>query len=496
MKCPFCGYSESKVIDSRPADEGASIRRRRECLSCAKRFTTYETVESLPMVVVKKDGSRQSFDRSKVLGGMIRACEKRPVPLAELEKIAAEIEQDLQNSMEREIRTELIGEQVMNRLKKVDEVAYVRFASVYRQFKDIDSFMAELNKLLNEYANRPSLLYYAERLTKALGGAKIYLKREDLNHTGAHKINNVLGQVLLAKKMGKTRVIAETGAGQHGVATATAAALMGMECEVFMGKEDTERQALNVYKMRLLGAKVHAVETGTATLKDAVSETMREWTNRIADTHYVLGSTMGPHPFPTIVRDFQAVISQEIIDQCMQKEGRLPDCVLACVGGGSNAMGTFYHFIEHPEVQLIGCEAAGRGIDTFETAATINTGSLGVFHGMKSYFCQDEYGQIAPVYSISAGLDYPGIGPEHAWLHDTGRAQYVPVTDDEAVDAFEYLSRLEGIIPAIESAHAVAYACKIAPKMNKDQIMVVTLSGRGDKDCAAIARYRGEDINE
>ena len=271
---------------------------------------------------------------------------------------------------------------------------------------------------------------------------------------------------------------------------------MDMECEVFMGKEDTERQALNVYKMRLLGAKVHAVETGTATLKDAVSETMREWTNRIADTHYVLGSTMGPHPFPTIVRDFQAVISQEIIDQCMEKEGRLPDCVLACVGGGSNAMGTFYHFIEHPEVQLIGCEAAGRGIDTFETAATINTGSLGVFHGMKSYFCQDKYGQIAPVYSISAGLDYPGIGPEHAWLHDTGRAQYVPVTDDEAVDAFEYLSRMEGIIPAIESAHAVAYACKIAPKMSKDQIMVITLSGRGDKDCAAIARYRGEEINE
>ena len=374
--------------------------------------------------------------------------------------------------------------------------AVIELEEAYDRYKDDPEFKAELNKLLNEYANRPSLLYYAERLTKALGGAKIYLKREDLNHTGAHKINNVLGQVLLAKKMGKTRVIAETGAGQHGVATATAAALMDMECEVFMGKEDTERQALNVYKMRLLGAKVHAVETGTATLKDAVSETMREWTNRIADTHYVLGSTMGPHPFPTIVRDFQAVISQEIIDQCMQKEGRLPDCVLACVGGGSNAMGTFYHFIEHPEVQLIGCEAAGRGINTFETAATINTGSLGVFHGMKSYFCQDKYGQIAPVYSISAGLDYPGIGPEHAWLHDTGRAQYVPITDDEAVDAFEYLSRLEGIIPAIESAHAVAYACKIAPKMNKDQIMVVTLSGRGDKDCAAIARYRGEDINE
>ena len=374
--------------------------------------------------------------------------------------------------------------------------AVIELEEAYDHYKNDPDFKAELYTLLNEYANRPSLLYYAERLTKDLGGAKIYLKREDLNHTGAHKINNVLGQVLLAKKMGKTRVIAETGAGQHGVATATAAALMDMECEVFMGKEDTERQALNVYKMRLLGAKVHAVETGTATLKDAVSETMREWTNRIADTHYVLGSTMGPHPFPTIVRDFQAVISQEIKDQCLEKEGRLPDCVLACVGGGSNAMGTFYHFIEHPEVRLIGCEAAGRGIDTFETAATINTGSLGVFHGMKSYFCQDKYGQIAPVYSISAGLDYPGIGPEHAWLHDTGRAQYVPVTDDEAVDAFEYLSRLEGIIPAIESAHAVAYACKIAPKMSKDKIMVITLSGRGDKDCAAIARYRGEDINE
>ena len=374
--------------------------------------------------------------------------------------------------------------------------AVIELEEAYGHYKDDPDFKAELKTLLNEYANRPSLLYYAERLTKDLGGAKIYLKREDLNHTGAHKINNVLGQVLLAKKMGKTRVIAETGAGQHGVATATAAALMDMECEVFMGKEDTERQALNVYKMRLLGATVHAVESGTATLKDAVSETMREWTNRIADTHYVLGSTMGPHPFPTIVRDFQSVISAEIKEQCLAKEGRLPDAVLACVGGGSNAMGTFYNFIDDPEVQLIGCEAAGRGIDTFETAATINTGSLGIFHGMKSYFCQDEYGQIAPVYSISAGLDYPGVGPEHAWLHDTGRAQYVPVTDDEAVDAFEYLSRMEGIIPAIESAHAVAYACKLAPTMRPDQIIVITLSGRGDKDCAAIARYRGEDIHD
>ena len=333
-------------------------------------------------------------------------------------------------------------------------------------------------------------------MTEDLGGAKIYLKREDLNHTGAHKINNVLGQVLLAKKMGKTRVIAETGAGQHGVATATAAALMGMECEVFMGKEDTERQVLNVYKMRLLGAKVHAVTSGTATLKDAVSEAMREWTSRIADTHYVLGSVMGPHPFPTIVRDFQAVISKEIKEQMLEKEGRLPDVVLACVGGGSNAIGTFYNFIDDKDVRLIGCEAAGRGVNTAETAATIATGRLGIFHGMKSYFCQDEYGQIAPVYSISAGLDYPGVGPEHAHLYDIGRAEYVPVTDDEAVDAFEYLSRTEGIIPAIESAHAVAYAKKIAPTLGKDKIMVVTISGRGDKDCAAIARYRGEDIHE
>ena len=306
----------------------------------------------------------------------------------------------------------------------------------------------------------------------------------------------MLGQVLLAKKMGKTRVIAETGAGQHGVATATAAALMDMECEIFMGKEDTERQALNVYRMRLLGAQVHAVTSGTATLKDAVSETMREWTNRISDTHYVLGSVMGPHPFPTIVRNFQAVISKETKQQLMEKEGRLPDAVLACVGGGSNAIGSFYHFIEDPEVQLIGCEAAGRGVNTAETAATIATGRLGIFHGMKSYFCQDEYGQIAPVYSISTGLDYPGVGPEHAHLYDIGRVQYVPVTDDEAVEAFEYLSRTEGIIPAIESAHAVAYARKLAPTMDKEQIIVVTISGRGDKDCAAIARYRGEDLHE
>lgn len=374
--------------------------------------------------------------------------------------------------------------------------AVIELEKAYEFYKNDPDFNQELQDLLNNYAGRPSKLYYADRLTRELKGAKIYLKREDLNHTGSHKINNVLGQVLLAKKMGKTRVIAETGAGQHGVATATAAALMGLECEIYMGKHDTERQALNVYRMRLLGAKVHPVTSGTATLKDAVSETMREWTNRIEDTHYVLGSVMGPHPFPQIVRDFQAVISKEIKEQIMEKEGRLPDAVLACVGGGSNAIGAFYHFIEDKDVRLIGCEAAGRGVDTFETAATIATGREGIFHGMKSYFCQDEYGQIAPVYSISAGLDYPGIGPEHAYLHDIGRAEYVPVTDDEAVDAFEYLSRIEGIIPAIESAHAVAYAMKLAPTMTKDQLLVINISGRGDKDCAAIARYRGEDIHE
>jgi len=374
--------------------------------------------------------------------------------------------------------------------------AVVELEENYNRYKNDPEFNAELTALLNNYAGRPSRLYFAKHMTEDLGGAKIYLKREDLNHTGAHKINNVLGQALLAKKMGKTRLIAETGAGQHGVATATAAALMGMECEIFMGKEDTDRQALNVYRMRLLGAKVNAVTDGTATLKDAVSACMREWTNRVEDTHYVLGSVMGPHPFPVIVRDFQAIISKEIKEQILEVEHRLPDVVLACVGGGSNAIGTFYHFIEDKDVKLIGCEAAGRGIDTFETAATINTGRLGIFHGMKSYFCQDDNGGIAPVYSISAGLDYPGIGPEHAYLHDIDRAQYVGVTDDEAVGAFEYLSRIEGIIPAIESAHAVAHAMKIAPKMDKDQIMVITISGRGDKDCAAIARYRGENINE
>ncbi len=381
-----------------------------------------------------------------------------------------------------------IPETLMNAVTELEEA--------YNYYKDDKGFNEELTKMLNEYAGRPSLLYYAEHMTKDLNGAKIYLKREDLNHTGSHKINNVIGQALLAKKMGKTRLIAETGAGQHGVATATIAALLGMECEVFMGKEDTQRQALNVYRMKLLGAKVNAVTSGTATLKDAVSETMREWTSRISDTHYVLGSVMGPHPFPTIVRDFQAVISREIKSQMLEKEGRLPDAVIACVGGGSNAIGAFYHFIEDKDVQLIGCEAAGRGIDTFETAATISTGREGIFHGMKSYFCQDEFGQIAPVYSISAGLDYPGIGPEHAYLHDTKRAQYVPVTDDEAVNAFEYLSRIEGVIPAIESAHAVAHAMKIAPNMDKDKIIVINISGRGDKDVAAIARYRGEEIYE
>ena len=364
--------------------------------------------------------------------------------------------------------------------------AVIELEEAYNKYKNDPQFNAELTQLFNDYAGRPSRLYYAEKMTRDLGGAK----------TGAHKINNCLGQALLAKKMGKTRLIAETGAGQHGVATATVAALLGMECVVFMGKVDTERQALNVYKMKLLGADVIPVTDGTGTLKDAVSQAMREWTSRMEDTHYCLGSVMGPHPFPTIVRDFQAVISREIKEQMLEKEGRLPDAVIACVGGGSNAIGSFYHFIDDPSVRLIGCEAAGRGVDTFETAATINTGRLGIFHGMKSYFCQNEYGQIAPVYSISAGLDYPGIGPEHAYLHDIGRAEYVPVTDDEAVNAFEYTSRMEGIIPAIESSHAIAYAMKLAPKLDKDKVIVITVSGRGDKDCAAIARYRGEEISE
>ena len=374
--------------------------------------------------------------------------------------------------------------------------AVIELEQAYNYYKNDPKFNKELTELFNEYANRPSKLYIAKKMTQDLNGAKIYLKREDLNHTGAHKINNVLGQALLAKKMGKTRLIAETGAGQHGVATATAAALMNMECVIFMGEEDTIRQALNVYRMHLLGAKVIPVKTGTATLKDAVSEAMREWTSQINDTHYCLGSVMGPHPFPTIVRDFQAIISKEIKEQILEKEGRLPDAIIACVGGGSNAIGSFHHFIKEKNVKLIGCEAAGRGIDTFKTAATIATGKLGIFHGMKSYFCQNNDGQIAPVYSISAGLDYPGIGPEHAYLHDCKRAEYVAISDDEAVNAFEYLAKTEGIIPAIESAHAIAYAMKIAPAMPKDKIIVVTLSGRGDKDCSAIARYRGEDIHE
>lgn len=381
-----------------------------------------------------------------------------------------------------------IPETLMNEIIKLEEA--------YEFYKKDPEFNAELDKLLAEYAGRPSLLYYAEKMTKDLGGAKIYFKREDLNHTGSHKINNVLGQVLMAKKMGKTRVIAETGAGQHGVATATAAALLGLDCEIFMGKEDTIRQALNVYRMELLGAKVHAVESGTMTLKDAVNECMREWTKRVDDTHYVLGSVMGPHPFPMIVRDFQSVISREARAQILEKEGKLPDVVMACVGGGSNAMGMFYEFIPDESVQLIGCEAAGLGIDTEKHAATIAKGTEGIFHGMQSYFCQDKYGQIAPVYSISAGLDYPGIGPEHANLHDTGRAQYVPVTDEEAVQAFEYIAKTEGIIAAIESSHAVAHLMKIAPKMDKNQIIICCLSGRGDKDVAAIARYRGVNLYE
>jgi len=383
---------------------------------------------------------------------------------------------------------QFIPETLMNAIIEIEK-AYAFYS------KDAE-FHQELDSLLKNYAGRPSLLYYAEKMTRDLGGAKIYLKREDLNHTGSHKINNVLGQVLLAKKMGKTRVIAETGAGQHGVATATVAALLDMECDIFMGKEDTRRQALNVYRMELLGARVHPVSSGTQTLKDAVNEALREWTLRLADTHYVFGSVMGPHPFPSIVRDFQSVIGKEVRRQLMETEGRLPDVLIACVGGGSNAMGLFYDFLGEPSVRLIGCEAAGLGVDSPKSAATITNGTLGIFHGMKSYFCQDQYGQIAPVYSISAGLDYPGIGPEHAYLYDSGRAEYVPVTDEEAVLAFEYLSRKEGIIPAIESAHAVAYAQKLAPVMKKDQIIVINLSGRGDKDVAAIARYRGVDMHE
>ena len=374
--------------------------------------------------------------------------------------------------------------------------AVIELNEAYTKYMKDPEFLRELDAMNRKYTGRPSLLYYAERMTEDLGGAKIYIKREDLNHTGSHKINNVIGQCLLAKKMGKTRVIAETGAGQHGVATATLAAYLGLECEIFMGEEDTRRQALNVYRMELLGAKVHSVKSGTGVLKDAVNEAMREWTNRIDDTHYVIGTVMGPHPFPQMVCDFQTVIGREVRQQMMEAEGRLPDYLVACVGGGSNAIGLFHEFIDDPGVHMIGCEAAGKGVDTDKHAATMTKGTVGIFHGMKSLFCQDRYGQIAPVYSISAGLDYPGIGPEHAYLKTTDRAQYVAITDDEAVDAFEYLSRTEGIIPAIESAHAVAYAKKLAPTLGRDKIMVINLSGRGDKDVAAIARYRGRDIHD
>jgi tryptophan synthase beta chain len=381
-----------------------------------------------------------------------------------------------------------VPETLMNAVHELEEA--------YEKYSKDEDFIKELNDLYANYAGRPSRLYYAKKMTEDLGGCKIYLKREDLNHTGAHKINNCLGLCLLAKRMGKKRVIAETGAGQHGVATATVAALLGLECEIFMGEEDTKRQALNVFRMELLGAKVNAVKTGSRVLKDAVNAAMKEWANRMDDTLYVLGSVMGPHPFPMIVRDFQKVIGKEIKEQMLKAEGRLPDVVMACVGGGSNAIGTFYEFINDKDVELIGCEAAGKGVDTKLTAATISTGKMGIFHGMKSLFCQDEDGQIAPVYSISAGLDYPGIGPEHANLYKTGRAKYVAITDDEAVEAFKYLSRTEGIIPAIESSHALAYAIKLAPTLPKDKIMVVTVSGRGDKDVAAIARYMGVDIHD
>ena len=381
-----------------------------------------------------------------------------------------------------------VPETLMNEIHDLTEA--------YERYKEDSEFQKELEILLNTYAGRPSSLYYAKRMTEDLGGARIYLKREDLNHTGAHKINNALGQCLLAKKRGKTRVIAETGAGQHGVATATAAAFMGLKCEIFMGEEDTQRQALNVYRMELLGAKVHAVTSGTRVLKDAVNEAMREWVSRVDDTHYVIGSTMGPHPFPVMVRDFQAVISKEARSQILEAEGKLPKVVMACVGGGSNAIGMFYNFIKDEGVRLIGCEAAGKGIDTPLHAATMTKGTVGIFHGMKSLFCQDEDGQIAQVYSISAGLDYPGIGPEHAFLKESGRAEYIPVTDDAAVEAFEYIARTEGIICAIESAHAVYEAMKLAPTLDKDDCIIVCLSGRGDKDVAAIARYRGRNIHE
>ena len=401
---------------------------------------------------------------------------------------SASIDHMTEDGMYGEFGGQYVPETLMN--------AVIELQEAYDHYKKDPEFLREVDDLNHRYTNRPSPLYYADRMTRDLGGAKIYIKREDLNHTGSHKINNVIGQCLLAKKMGKTRVIAETGAGQHGVATATLAAYFGLECEVFMGARDVERQALNVYRMELLGAKVHPVTSGTSVLKDAVNETLREWTNRVADTHYVIGTVMGPHPYPEMVCDFQSVIGREVRSQLMDAEGRGPDCLVACVGGGSNAIGLFHEFVDDPDVRMIGCEAGGKGVDTEMHAATMTKGTVGIFHGMKSLFCQDKYGQIAPVYSISAGLDYPGIGPEHAYLKSIDRAEYVPVTDDQAVDAFEYLSRTEGIIPAIESSHAVAYAKEIAPTMSKDDIMVINLSGRGDKDVAAIARYRGKDIHD
>lgn len=381
-----------------------------------------------------------------------------------------------------------VPETVMNAVCELEEA--------YERYKNDPEFTEELKALYKDYAGRPSMLYYAERMTKDLGGPKIYIKREDLNHTGSHKINNVLGQILLAKKMGKKRIIAETGAGQHGVATATAAALFGMECEVYMGAVDVERQSLNVYRMELLGAKVNSVTSGTQTLKDAINEAMKDWASNIDTTYYLIGSVMGPHPYPEMVRDFQKIIGEEIKEQLLEKENRLPDCIIACVGGGSNAMGAFYDFIGDKSVKLIGAEAAGKGIDTKLHAATVAHGRTGIFHGMKSLFLQNEEGQIDEVYSISAGLDYPGIGPEHAYLLNNGRAEYVPITDEEAVCAFEYLSKTEGIIPAIESAHAVAAAIKTAKTMDNSQIIVINLSGRGDKDVYQVARYRGVTINE
>ena len=381
-----------------------------------------------------------------------------------------------------------VPEIVMNAVNELNEA--------YEKYKNDPDFLEELHEYYKNYANRPSMLYEAKRMTKDLGGAKVFLKREDLNHTGAHKINNVLGQILLAKRMGKKRIIAETGAGQHGVATATVAALFDMECVVYMGAEDVERQSLNAYRMELLGAKVVAVQSGTRTLKDAINEAMRDWATNIETTFYCIGSVMGPHPYPTMVRDFQKIIGEETKRQMQEKEGKLPDCVIACVGGGSNAMGAFYDFVKDKKVRLVGAEAAGRGVHTIQHAATIARGSKGIFHGMKSLFLQNEEGQIDEVYSISAGLDYPGIGPEHAHLHDIGRAEYLSITDEQAVCAFEYLTRMEGIIPAIESAHAVAAAMEIVPNMKKDESVVICLSGRGDKDVFQAARYRGVKLDE